>query len=154
MTRLIAHRALINGPNSQLENHPTQVQQCLHAGYDVEIDLRFQNQQWWLGHDQADYTVNTDFLCQPGLWIHAKDHSAAFELSQLWQIHPQLNFFWHEDDQRTMTSQGIWWSLAHHPMSIHSVAVMPEWHLGEDKMAQCASWQCAGICSDYVGSIR
>jgi hypothetical protein len=151
---LIAHRGLTHGPNAQLENHPSQIMHCLNSGYDVEIDLRVVNQMWMLGHDQADHSVDVEFILQPGLWIHAKDHSAAFALRGLAVAHPELNYFWHEDDQRTLTSQGYWWSSAQYPIHTTSVAVMPEWQMGADQIAQCVHWQCAGVCSDYVAAIK
>jgi hypothetical protein len=150
---LIAHRALVNGPDKQLENHPHQIQQCLSSQLDVEIDVWLQDNKWYLGHDKPTYETNLSFLLTPGLWIHAKNTSASFELLSLVRQGHLMNFFWHENDQRTLTSQGFWWTFPGQQLGPLSVAVMPEWHT-PDVPAWASKQSCYGICSDFVGSIK
>ena len=87
--KLIAHRGLVNGPDSNLENLPGQILQALQAGYDCEIDVRYINNKWMLGHDNPDFEVPFEFLKQPGLWIHAKNLDALHVLG----ADKSLNYF-------------------------------------------------------------
>ncbi len=152
--KLIAHRALLNGPNPSLENSPDAVSHCLAMGIDVEIDLWHQNQTWFLGHDCATYEVSTEFVAQKGLWIHAKNHEACGQLWDLMPSVPHLNYFWHESDERTLTSQNFWWTFPEKSLCKNSIAVMPEWHLQVNRLRECLTWSCAGICTDWLAVIR
>lgn len=142
------------GPNTHVENHPAHVQQVLGSGLHAEVDVRLPDHTWSLGHDHAQYEVDVEFLLQPGLWLHAKDHKAAFALSALKAQHDHLNFFWHDTDTRVLTSQGYWWSLTHHELGKGCVAVMPEWCMSmPDLIAWSRVAPCAGICTDYLKDI-
>jgi hypothetical protein len=144
--KYIAHRGLVNGPNLDLENLPNQIRDSLQQGYDCEVDVRYVNDKWLLGHDNPDYEVDFAFLEQPGLWIHAKNLEALYVLTGT-----NLNFFWHQDDDFTLTSHGYIWTYPDKPLTSHSVMVMPEWHNPE--LTNLTN-RCFGICSDYVGRIR
>lgn len=149
--RLIAHRALIEGLDSTRENNPDAVLQCLDLGYDVEIDVRYINQKWYLGHDEPLYQVEQSFIEHWGLWIHAKNPEACFELNKLYQSGKvYLNYFWHENDERTLTSCGYLWTYPGKTLNRNSVAVMPEWNLPLHSLKNCLTWECYGICSDHV----
>ena len=149
---LIAHRGLTHGPDPLKENHPRQISLCIAAGFDVEIDVWFKDGDFWLGHDQPQYPITREFFSNPGLWIHAKNYDAAFELSELSTNVQSLNFFWHENDQRVLTSQGFWWTFPGQTLCKNSIAVMPEWHVS-DLNCWAKQQTCAGICSDFVGTI-
>ena len=74
--KLIAHRGNIQGPDPTTENKPEQIEACLDAGYDVEIDLWYDEEgTLWLGHDQPQYQVTWWWLAgkSSNLWIHCKD---------------------------------------------------------------------------------
>ena len=58
----ISHRGNISKKNKELENHPEYINLALSKNYDVEIDIWFQNNNFYLGHDKPDYKVNIDFL--------------------------------------------------------------------------------------------
>ena len=153
--KLIAHRGLMRGPNAELENNPVQIVAAIMQGFDVEIDVRIKDHQFYLGHDQATYEISHAYLCNPSFWIHAKDHAAAEQLSHMRSQGADINFFWHQSDDRTLTSHGYWWTQPGKPLTSQSIAVMPENKMNVD---QLSSWSntisCAGICSDYVGIIK
>jgi hypothetical protein len=152
--KLIAHRGLTQGPDTELQNHPDQIRSALHQGFDAEIDLWLVNQTWMLGHDAPQHAVTLHWLQLPGLWIHCKNTAALFALQQQ---APEINYFWHENDLLTLTSRGMVWTFLGRPEthSCNSVCVMPEatysWPEIEH-MAQLNTWY--GICSDYVQRIR
>lgn len=145
--KLIAHRGLVNGPDKNLENHPDQIKEALKQGYDCEIDVRYVNGAWLLGHDTPDYTIPYSFLEQQGLWIHAKNLDALYILG----ADLKLNFFWHQNDDYTLTSQGYIWTYPNKTLTPNSVSVMPEWDHSD---LSTYNPVCYGICSDYVNKIN
>ena len=145
--KLIAHRGLTQGPDKALENSPNQIIKSLKDGFDCEIDVWYANGEWWLGHDLAQYQIDWDFLKQPGLWIHAKNLMALHVLG----ADHSLNFFWHQEDDYTLTSQGYIWTYPNKQLTDNSVMVMPEWR---NPKLENLNYNCFGICSDYVERIK
>lgn len=150
--KLIAHRGLIKGPNKLLENHPNQIISALAQGYDCEVDFwvieHSCHNRYYLGHDGPTYEVEWSFIEQPGLWIHAKNLQALYLLG----AESKLNFFWHQEDDFTLTSQRYIWTYPGKPLTPDSVMVMPEW---EDQTLENARQQlCYGICSDFIGLLK
>ena len=153
MKRIIAHRANIGGPNPDVENSPDQIDKCIVAGYDVEIDLRFDRstESLWLGHDGPQHRVTWWWLAKriKNLWIHCKDLDTLHELSVNTSGY---NYFWHQEDDYTLTSKGYLWAYPGKPYTFHTVIVMPEW---ED-----VNWDflknkhCYGICTDYPEKLK
>lgn len=147
--KLIAHRALLQGPDPQLENHPDQIRKVLNMNLDAEIDVWHTCQGWFLGHDAPQYAISQSFLDLPGLWIHAKNFEAASLLLQATKQGHMYNFFWHESDSRTLTSLGYWWTYPGQPVDHTSVAVMPELVLPLEQIKQVVDWNCYGVCTDW-----
>jgi len=143
--KLIAHRGLISGPDSNLENLPDQITKALTAGYDCEIDVRYINSKWMLGHDTPDYEVSFEFLKQSKLWIHAKNLTALYELGKT-----TLVYFWHQGDDFTLTSNGYIWTYPGKDLTDKSIMVMPEW---SDLNFKNLDTNCYAICSDFVKNI-
>lgn len=142
MTKLIAHRALMHGPDRALENHPEQIKLTLSQGFECEIDIWLHDNQLYLGHDEPTYHIGDGFLHQPGLWIHAKNLEALY-----WLTITKLNYFWHQNDDFTLTSHGYIWTFPGKELTSRSVAVLPEIH---DPSLSNLNFQCFGICSDFV----
>lgn len=137
---LISHRGNINGKLPQNENHPDYIDEAIHAGYDVEIDVWMVDGELFLGHDEPQYPISEDWIEDryETLWIHCKNIEAmeAFNVSS-------FNYFWHEEDTMTLTSMGVLWAYPGNQPIKGSIAVMPEIH-NDDISA------CLGICSDYI----
>lgn len=146
--RLIAHRGLFQGPSKDLENNPQQISLALSKNFDCEIDVWYVDQQWMLGHDAPTYTVDYDFICQLGLWIHAKNLEALHRLSK----DRNLTYFWHQNDDFTLTSSNHIWTYSGKPLTSNSISVMPEWH--DPNFEKIFSIPCFGICSDYIEKIK
>lgn len=142
--KLIAHRGLINGPNKELENRSSQINLLLSQGIDCEVDVRYIDNRWYLGHDTPDYEVEYDFLTQPGLWIHAKNLEALYVLGN----DNRLNFFWHQEDDYTLTSYGYIWTYPGKLLTSNSIAVMPEWT--DPNLPNVKTLNCFGVCTDFV----
>ena len=54
-----------------------------------------------------------------------------------------FNFFWHDDDDLTITSKGYFWSHPKIKPIKNSIAVLPENHSYDLN-------DCLGICSDNI----
>lgn len=142
---LIAHRGLTDGPDVNLENRPQQIELTLSKGIDCEIDVWKIKNEWFLGHDRPDYKVDGKFLDQPGLWLHCKNLDALLDLTGSLKH----NFFWHQEDDFTLTSQHYIWTYPGKELTRNSIAVQPEakddWWIWTK---QCKD--IAGVCTKYV----
>lgn len=152
--KLIAHRGLLNGPDKELENKESTINFALQQGVECEVDVWYVNSNWYIGHDSPAYQTTVNFITQTGLWIHAKNFEAADQLRLLLDEFKHLNFFWHDHDQRTLTSQNYWWTYPDNLLGRNSIALMPEWSFEYTDMYHCLSWNCAGICTDYINILR
>lgn len=139
--KFIAHRGLMNGPDTVLENHPDQIDLAIEEGFDVEIDVWYINGKLLLGHDTPSYKINLNFLQRPAVWAHAKNLDAL-----AYMLDNQVHCFWHENDQRTLTSQGWVWTYPNKQVCSKSVLVVLEKDLILPKE------EFYGVCGDYVST--
>lgn len=151
--KLIAHRGNISGPNSVEENNPSYIDTALKMSYDVEIDLRYEDQKFYLGHDQAQYEVSEVWLIERknNLWIHCKDLNS---LSALSETEIDFNYFWHQNDDFTLTSKNYIWTYPGKSFSLKSVIVMPEWNTPLEDLIDILDYECFGVCSDYLNYVK
>jgi hypothetical protein len=137
---LISHRGNLIGANEEKENCPDYILQALF-NFEVEIDVWFIDNQFYLGHDQPTYLVDGGFLQNQKLWCHAKNLDALTEMLKNNLIH----CFWHQQDDLTLTSrQYIWTYPGKKIASEKAIAVLPE---------NIKNWdisKAAGVCSDYI----
>lgn len=151
--KLIAHRGNINGPDSSSENSPDQIIFCIEHGYDVEIDLRYdpKSNTLWLGHDEPQYMITWWWLAGKAekLWIHCKDITTLHEFSTKTGGY---NYFWHQEDDYTLTSNNQIWAYPGKTYTENTIIVMPEWN--DIDWDELTSVDCYGICSDYVGRLK
>jgi len=134
----ISHRGNINGPNPKDENKIAYINEAMSKNFDVEIDLWYEKDKFYLGHDNPENHVDIKFLQNKKLWIHCKNLESFYELSKY-----DLNFFWHEEDKITITSKGFFWNYPGTKLSKKSICVMPE-------KSKQDNLDCLGICSDYI----
>lgn len=136
---IIAHRGLINGPNDTLENNPDTIDLAIKSGYEIELDIRYMNNIFYLGHDTPQYEISQDWLQErkEKLWIHCKNVDALLKLKQT-----DLHYFWHENDTLTLTSLGYIWVYPGKQPIRNSVAVLPE--IYNDNVSVCFA-----VCTDY-----
>lgn len=138
---LISHRGNVDGKNPELENSPDYILRAVELGYDVEIDVRVKGDVIYLGHDDSEYVVSLGWLdnLSERLWIHCKNIKAVEWFNSI----KRFNYFWHEKDTLTLTSQGHIWAYPGKQPIKHSIAVMPE--IKNDDVSLCL-----GVCSDYI----
>lgn len=142
---LIAHRGNTAGPSS-LENSPEQINNAINLGFDVEVDVRYINGEWWLGHDEPNYKISSlnMFDCSR-IWWHCKNFEALTELNG-----SNLNYFWHQEDDHTLTSKGFIWTYPGKEVGNTNVIVMPETVMS---VSDIKLLKCFAICSDYVADL-
>ena len=73
---LISHRANYEMPNKETENTPRQISLMLEMGWNIEIDVWYDGEQLYLGHDDPRYEIEIEFLKNDKLWCHAKNLQA------------------------------------------------------------------------------
>jgi hypothetical protein len=138
---LIAHRGNINGPQPDLENSPGYISHAVREGFDVEVDVWYENGRYMLGHDAPKYEMGSYWLYHPRLWRHAKNIEAFTRLRDA-----DLRCFWHENDSYTMTSDGYIWAYPDKPLRGSGILVV----MG----TEFPRVDCDGFCSDYVSRYR
>ena len=146
--KFISHRGNLNGARPDLENNPSQIEEVIDLGYDCEIDIWYIDGKIFLGHDAAQYLIDSSFLRinASRLWVHCKNVEAL-----LWCRNSQiknLNYFWHQEDKVTLTSLKFVWAYPGFQPIDGSVAVMPEIN-NETQLTMCI-----GICSDIIEIYR
>ena len=146
---LISHRGNINGKNTQKEHHPSYIDEAIEAGYNVEIDVWCLGGRLFLGHDSGDYIVDINWLENRSskLWIHCKNYEAVEYFKDRDSWGDDLNYFWHQNDDLTLTSKNIVWAYPGKQPIKHSIAVLPEIH--NDDVTHCI-----GICSDIIENYK
>ena len=88
---------------------------------------------------ETDLLLGTIFLINEKFWCQAKNLPAILEMKK----YPNIHYFWHQEDDITLTSKGyIWAHPGMQPLS-NSIAVLPE--LYNEKVLGCV-----GVCSDYI----
>ena len=138
----ISHRGNLEGKQENNENNPDYIMQAIKQGFDVETDVWFDKTNFYLGHDEPTYKINSDFLLNKNLWCHAKNFDALDELSKI-----NAHYFWHQEDDYTITSKGIVWVYPGKLLSKNSICVMPE-------LSNYQSLECLGICSDLIKNYK
>ena len=150
--QLIAHRGNIDGPNPERENTPEYIEEAIKRGFDVEIDIRAERYaifslRYILGHDQGDIEVSYEWLLSHAdkLWVHCKNLTALRGL-----YGSPLNYFWHQEDDFTLTSHNIIWTYPHKKVTDKSVIVC---FTEEEAHACIGNTPPFGVCCDWVGGL-
>lgn len=149
--KLIAHRANYLG-RSPLENSPKQVDKCIELGFECEVDIRFIDSDFYLGHDYPEFKVDFDWISKRStkLWIHCKDFESLNFFVKISDL--EFNFFWHEKDQYTLTNKGYIWAYPGVSVSKNCIAVLPEtWLSSQFKITELDYF---GICSDFIKNYK
>ncbi len=135
----ISHRGNTSGKDKKKENHPDLILNTLKKGFDVEVDVWFENNVFSLGHDNPEYEIKSDFLKNNKLWCHAKNLLALDAMKNI-----DCHFFWHEEDKFTLTSKGYIWSYPGNLGGKNSIFLFPE------NYPKINYKLTAGICSDFI----
>lgn len=144
--RIIAHRGLINGPDKAFENRPETIELAFENDFDAEIDIWRIDGEWFLGHDEPQYAVDSAWImaAAPRAWFHCKNADAM-----LWMVNHSkgINFFWHDSDDYTLTSTGYAWAYPGSHVEGNAIIVMPERIM---KIEDLKTVNCYGACTDFA----
>jgi len=145
--KLISHRGNINGPNPEKENDPLYIDEAINKGFDVEIDIWVVDNNLYLGHDKPQYIIDIEWIRYriSELWIHCKNIDALLYFQNHEEVGKYCHYFWHQNDDITLTSFNIIWAFPGKQPIMNSIAVMPE--LFNDDLTKSS-----GICSDFVNN--
>ena len=97
----------------------------------------------YLGHDEPLYDLNSKILDNKNILFHAKNYDALNELKNL-----NLHYFWHQNDDYTITSKGLIWVYPGKKYSQDSIVVLPELFTKDLKL------NCFGVCSDFIENYK
>ena len=135
---LISHRGNMDGIYPEMENNPIYIDRALKNGYDVEIDVWYEDGTWYLGHDKPQYKIDLDYLKNDKFWCHDKNIEALNRM-----LKEDIHCFWHQEDDVTLTSKGYMWTYPGKPLTDNSICVKPK---KNDKIMK----KTFGICSDFI----
>lgn len=136
----ISHRGNRIGPNPELENTVPYIDEAIADGFDVEVDVWYYDNKFYLGHDTPNVEVSINYLTNRKIWCHAKSIQTLAKL-----LTTNAHCFWHQNDDTTLTSDRYMWTYPGKELTKQSIAVMP---INDGWL------KCAGVCSDYVTNLR
>ncbi len=144
---VISHRSLIKGENEFRENHPKYIDEAIASGYCVEVDIRFLDGKFFLGHDKGVYEVDVWWILErKGVIIfHCKNLESA---SRLRRLDISINYFCHTGDDYSLISNGFLW-VHNIALPLNEYCIIPlisDKDINEFELKT----RIAGICTDYV----
>ena len=140
----IAHRCNLNGETVE-ENTLVKMLECINLGFSVEIDVRYIDGKYYLGHDLPQEEISLDLMLSLSsyLFIHCKNIEALYMLN----AHSQLNVFGHSQDEFVITSGGnVFCSVG--VVQEGAMCVMPELSLNPIAIEDMKN--CSHILTDQV----
>lgn len=142
--KFISHRGNISGRIPENENHPDYIDVALKKRFDVEVDVWNVDGKLYLGHDLPQYEVGIEYFTSRfnSLWCHAKNIEALNALITKGNI----NCFWHQNDDYTLTSNGYIWTYPQKKV----INTKREIVLLFDIVDLTKIELSGGICSDHI----
>ena len=147
ITKFISHRGNLYKKNPERENSTKYIEEVINLGYDCEIDLWMDNGRLYLGHDRPEHVISLSNLLdfKNNLWIHCKNLEVLNYLVE--NMKHDLNFFWHQNDDYTLTSKNYIWTFPNKNITKNSVIVDLN-HKSKFKDP------VFGICSDNIFYVK
>lgn len=147
--KIISHRGNINGSVPEKENRPSYIDCAIQLGFDVEVDLRSINGEFWIGHDNPQYRIELPWmkLRKDKIWFHCKNQESSIRLLEL---NEKFKFFCHNQDNFVLTSTDHIWV---HDLSgkINNKCIIPLLSINDIKSYKINN--VFGVCTDYVNLI-
>lgn len=142
---IISHRGNLDGIQELLENNPEYIDNAIKKGYLVEIDLRFIDSRFWLGHDLPQFEVDIKWLEKRSdkLLIHCKNIEAAINLPNYFHT------FCHVSDDFTFTSKNLIW-VHNLSLTLNRNCLIPLMSKDEINEHEDKCDNVYGVCTDNV----
>ena len=104
----------------------------------------------FLGHDLPQHKISFSFLekYNERLWVHCKNIDAVAYLHE--RTENTIHFFWHQEDDLTLTSKNIIWAYPGKQPIDRSIAVMPEINNEKNLVTNLAD----EIAEEIINNIR
>lgn len=144
--KIISHRGNIKGVVASKENRPSYIDSAIGSGYEVEVDIRYINGEFWLGHDTPDYKINKEWILNriDDIWYHCKNLEAALELKKL---NSNIKYFCHSQDSYIITSTNHFW-VHDLNLNLDENCIIPL--LDEESVLKFNDKIVYAVCTDYV----
>lgn len=161
---IISHRGNLTGPNPETENTVEAIEKALSLGYDVEIDVWFLVDSFWLGHDKPERKFDLmklyEWTRNHNVYLHCKNNLALqMFIKNPANMLPNVYPFMHDIDPCILLRDDLIWV---HPEYVHGfqsipencIAVLPKCkhivNIAEDLVLT----KFFGICTDYPENVR
>jgi len=147
--KLISHRGNYNGINPDRENKPSYIDTAISMGYEVEVDIRFIDGEFYLGHDTPDTLISKNWIekRKENIWFHCKNLESAKELSKMCDI----KYFCHTNDDYVLTSTKHIW-VHNLGLPIDEICIIPL--LDEESIKKYINVEVYAICTDYLNLFK
>lgn len=144
--KIISHRGNINGIVLDKENKPSYLDCAIQSGYEVETDIRYIKNEYWLGHDAPDYKINESWILNriEHIWFHCKDLSSSIQLKKL---NKNIKYFCHTQDPYVLTSTNNFW-VHDLNLNLDENCIIPL--LDEKSIVNFSNKIVYAVCTDYV----
>lgn len=146
---VISHRGNINGSLPEKENRPSYIDSAIQLGYEVEVDIRYLNGKFYLGHDTPDYEISEIWMekRKDKIWFHCKNLDASFRLYEMQTDKIKYRYFCHSFDTYVLTSTGNVW-VHDLSLNINDKCIIPL--LNNDDIIEYSGNSVYAVCTDYV----
>ena len=148
--KLISHRGNFSGIYSDRENKPSYIDTTLSLGYDVEVDIRYVNDKFYLGHDNPDFLVSEKWITERKdyIWFHCKDLLSAQKFKKM---DCEIKYFCHSSDDFVLTSTNHTW-VHNLELELDDTCIIP---LLDIKSIENYNNQLVyAICTDFINILK
>jgi len=148
--KIISHRGNISGQVPDKENRPSYIDCAIGLGYDVEVDVRFVDGNFWLGHDFPQYKIESKWMSlrKNKIWFHCKNVESSMKLIEK---NDNFNFFCHVNDDFILTSNNKLW-VHNLQVEITDKCIIPL--LSPQEITKYSNGVPYGVCTDYVYQVE
>lgn len=125
------------------ENSPDYLLEAIALGFDVEVDVWVLGELIYLGHSSPEYLVDENFLLEIASvgWFHCKNLEALEFFSCRGDLY---TYFWHQEDDFTLTSNNYIWTYPGKNYGSRSIIV----DLSESY--SYSEGDIYAVCADYL----
>jgi hypothetical protein len=148
--KLISHRGNYNGVFSDRENKPSYIDTVISMNYDVEVDVRYINNKFYLGHDNPDTEISVRWILNrvDKIWFHCKD---LYSAQQFKKMDCGIKYFCHSSDDFVLTSTNHTW-VHNLELELDDTCIIP---LLDIKSIENYNNQLVyAICTDFINILK
>lgn len=144
--KIISHRGNYSGINPEKENKPSYIDTAISMGYEVEVDIRYFNKKFYLGHDEPEILVTEKWIeiRKDYIWFHCKD---LYSAQQFKKMDSNIKYFCHSKEEFVLTSTNHIW-VHNLNLELDETCIIPL--LDKDSILNHKNLNVFGICSDFV----